>query len=182
MTMHHGVGGRIIDRDMRVWGLCPVGDPGSRVEVQGVEDLYRILVADRRASLRQGLAMRLALEPDLQLVGAVGDATALLTALADTGADAIVLDVEILEASRAGPSVLETLRSTAPNVAIVLLALHAPPQKRTGWLANGADALLLKQDTGAALPRAIRQAVRARTQGDFGGELGPSGPSEAPRL
>ncbi len=113
--------------------------------------------------------MRLALEPDLRVVGEVGDPTALMTALVDTSPDAVVLDVEILELSGGGRQLLETLRSTVPQLAIVLLALRTSPQTRTGWLSNGADALLLKQDTGEALPRAIRQAVRSRAAGGDSG-------------
>lgn len=108
--------------------------------------------------------MRLGLEPDLRVVGEAGDAPSLLAALTSLSPDAVVLDTEILESAGNEGSAIRGLRSAHPDLAIVLLTLHVSANSRTRWLAGGADALLLKQDTGDALPRAIRQAARARTE------------------
>lgn len=153
---------------------------GEAGKVLMVKDSLRILVADRRSSVRRGLAMRLALEPDLQVVGEVGDQATLFAALASLLPDAVVLDTEILESAGSELSAIQELRSAHPDLAIVLLSLHASARSRTGWLHGGADALLLKQDTGDALPRAIRQAARTRIEASRGENGAPDTWSGAP--
>lgn len=109
--------------------------------------------------------MRLGLEPDLQVVGEAGDPASLSRALGELLPDAVVLDIEILGPNADAPAAIQGLRSSQPELAVVVLALHVAPQTRQRWLASGADALLIKQDTGEELPRAIREAVLARGGG-----------------
>ena len=120
----------------------------------------RVLIADGQAEVRRGLRMRLAIEPDIAVVGETGDTEQALALALTLAPDAIVVDVGMRGAD--GVSIVERLRSVAPAAIIVVLTLYGDEDTRVRAGKAGADAFLEKDGGGAALLQAIREIVSHR--------------------
>ena len=82
--------------------------------------MIKVLLVDDEASVRQGLRMRMALEPDLAVVGEAGDGVAAVKSVQDLDPDVVVTDVEDVEAGCLGEHliqvVLAQLKSSRPRL------------------------------------------------------------------
>ncbi len=121
--------------------------------------LIRLLVVDRLPSVRRGLKMRLALEPDLEVIGEAGDATEAISLACALRPDVILMDVEMPGVS--GIAATETLRSAAPRSAVVILTLRDDAETQEQARAAGAAAFVAKHRREEALLAAIRGAALA---------------------
>ena len=119
--------------------------------------MIRVLIADGQAEVRRGLCMRLAIEPDMSVVGDTGHAEQVLALAQALDPDAIVVDIGT---PSVGLDMVKRLRSVAPAAAVVVLSLHGDYDTRAQVLEAGAGAFLEKDRGGAdLLPQAIRQAA-----------------------
>jgi two-component system nitrate/nitrite response regulator NarL len=118
--------------------------------------LIRVLLAHSEPTIREGLAMRLALEPDLAVVGAVSDADDSLTAVLDVDPDVVLIDVKL--AGVASMSTVQAIQVLAPEAGIVVLAVCGDPETRSQARAAGAVAVVENCAGDAALLQAIREA------------------------
>jgi DNA-binding NarL/FixJ family response regulator len=109
--------------------------------------------------------MRLALEPDLEIIGEAGDGTEALAQVAALRPDVVVMDVALPRLD--GLAATEALRTTVPTSAVVMLTLHDDAATRARAAAAGAIAFVAKHEPAEALPAAIRRAAERR---------GPDGP------
>lgn len=114
----------------------------------------RVLVADDEVHVLQGLRMRLGLEPDLEVVGSVATAGAVLHTATRTGPDVLLLDVRMPPGD--GLTTVPQLRRVLPDLRIVVLTLHDERATRAQAIAAGVDAFVSKSDSDATLLRAIR--------------------------
>jgi DNA-binding NarL/FixJ family response regulator len=110
--------------------------------------LIRLLVVDR-----------LALEPDLEVIGEAGDATEAISLACALRPDVILMDVEMPGVS--GIAATETLRSAAPRSAVVILTLRDDAETQEQARAAGAAAFVAKHRREEALLAAIRGAALA---------------------
>ena len=55
----------------------------------------RLLLVDDQPSVRRGLRMRFALEPDLEVIGEAGDATEAISLAQTLGPDVVLMDVDM---------------------------------------------------------------------------------------
>lgn len=130
--------------------------------------MIRILLVDDQAIVRQGWALRFALEPDIVVVGEARDgreAVALATALQP---DVVLMDVEMPVMD--GITALQELRGLP--VAAVVMSIHDNAQVRERARKAGARAFIGKQEPFETLLAAIRNIK----------ESGRSGPGSAPAL
>jgi DNA-binding NarL/FixJ family response regulator len=117
----------------------------------------KILLVDDQPAVRDGLRMRLELEPDLTIVGEACDgleAVALAQALVP---DVVVMDVEMpgldgIEAAR-------QLRVNIPSVAIVMLSIHCDAATQSRAREAGAIAFVEKRAAINVLLAEIRRAA-----------------------
>ena len=114
----------------------------------------RLLVVDDEARVRRGLRMRLASEPDLEVVGEAGDgATALHLALA-LRPDVVVID--LLMPGMDGFEATRLLRTAVPASAVLVFSIR---DEVTTWheaALAGAAAFVAKQEGPDRLLAAIR--------------------------
>src|SRR6476469_5036558 len=100
----------------------------------------RVLLADDHRLLREAFAR--VLESDCDVVGAVGDGRAVLTAAHELRPDIIVLDIAMpllngLDAAR-------QLKRTMPDVKIIVLTVNEDPDLAAEAFRAGASSYLLK--------------------------------------
>jgi DNA-binding NarL/FixJ family response regulator len=122
-------------------------------------DKIRVLVADDHRLVRTGFRVILEIEDDIEVVGEASDGAQAVDLARQTGADVVLMDVEMpgmdgLEATRRitasdGPSVL--ILTTFDRDEYLFAALQA-----------GASGFLLKNGT----PEALTSAVRVLARGD----------------
>lgn len=119
----------------------------------------RILLADDHRFLREAFAQLL--EPNCDVVGAVGDGRALLTAAKETRPDVVVVDVAMpllngLDAAR-------QLKRLMPGVKIIFLTVSEDPDLAAEAFRVGASGFLLKNSAAAELFQAIQEVVQGRS-------------------
>lgn len=114
---------------------------------------YRIVLADDHVILRDGVKHIIQERPDLRVVGEASDGLELLRLLKRQEADMILLDISMkglrgIEATR-------EIKSSHPEIKIVILTMHKKRSYIQHALAAGADGYLLKESTGDELFDAI---------------------------
>ncbi|MFE3174129.1 response regulator [Amycolatopsis sp. NPDC059090] len=113
-----------------------------------------VRVVDDHALVREGLALILGAQPDLDVLGAHPDGPGLLAAL-DAATDVVLLDLYL--PGMDGIEVLQRIRqSEGPKVVMLTTIGRAGEIRRA--LAAGASGFVLKDSTGTELAAAVRAA------------------------
>lgn len=116
--------------------------------------MIRVLLVDDQRSVRQGLQLRLGLEPDLAVVGETGSAEEALALAQTLLPDVIVVDVQMRGTD--GMDNLKRLREVAPAAAMIVLTLQGDGDTRTQAQMAGAHAFVEKQGGAEGLLETIR--------------------------
>jgi DNA-binding NarL/FixJ family response regulator len=123
----------------------------------GFDRVIRLLLVDDQPQVRRGLMMRLALEPDVEIVGEAGDAESALELAGRLHPDVVIMDVEL--PGMDGIDATRNLRTTLPQTAIVMLSLHDDTDTIARATAAGAAAFIAKHRMEGPLLAAIRDAA-----------------------
>lgn len=119
--------------------------------------MIRVLVVDNQAPVRYGLCMRLALEPDLEVIGTARDSQEALVLAHTLGPDVVVMDVEM--PGMDGITTIERLYQTVPGCRVVILTLHDDKHTRARAHKAGAHAFVEKQGNSETLLKEIRRVA-----------------------
>jgi DNA-binding NarL/FixJ family response regulator len=117
-----------------------------------------LLLADDHAIVLDGL--RRLLEPEFDVVGAVGDGWALLEAAVRLNPDVIVADISMPLLN--GIEALGRLKKVRPWSRVVILSMHGEVEIAAGALRAGASAYVLKNSAAEALSHAIWEVLGGR--------------------
>jgi len=122
-------------------------------------DRPRVLLADDHRMLREAFAQLL--ESSCEIVGAVGDGRALLTAAAELKPDIVVVDIGMpllngLDATR-------QLKREMPDLKIIILTISEDPDLAAEAFRAGASSYLLKNSAASELLRAVDEAMRGQS-------------------
>jgi DNA-binding NarL/FixJ family response regulator len=117
-----------------------------------------LLVVDDQPSVRRGLKMRLALEPDLKTLGEASNGLEALAAVSTLHPDVVVMDVDMPHLD--GIAATQRLCSLSPATAVVILSIHDDEATRQRARAAGAAAFVAKQAGDGALLEAIHGAAK----------------------
>ncbi len=120
--------------------------------------MITLLLVDDQPVVRHGLRMRLALEPDLEIIGEANNGAEALAMVPLLRPDVVVMDEEMPGID--GIQATHKLRAAFPNVAVVILSIHDDAATRMKGLDAGAAAFVGKHAGEEALLAAIRQAAR----------------------
>lgn len=120
-----------------------------------IASMIKIMLVDDQAMVRRGLRMRLALEPDIEIIGEASNGREALDLSQKLIPDVIVMDIEMPELD--GISASQILQERLPDCSVIILTLHDDVQNRSRALASGAKAFVPKQGGAAVLIDAIRK-------------------------
>jgi len=120
----------------------------------------RIALADDHRVVLDGLRAVLAAQADFEIVGDAVDAPGVLTLVAETKPDVLVLDLMMPGAN--GIEIARELSKSAPAVRIVILSMHANEGYVAEALRAGAIGYVLKNSPTDELVQAIRLAERGQ--------------------
>ena len=122
----------------------------------------RVLLVDDQPAVRQGLRIRLVLEPDVEVVGEAGDGAGAISLAQSLRPDVILMDVKM--PGMDGISTVRTLRALAPESAVVILSLYDDASTRAGAEEAGAAAFVAKHQVEETLLVALRRAASRRSE------------------
>ena len=117
----------------------------------------RILLVDDQPAVRRGLAMRLSLEPDVEVVGEAGDGAAAISLTEELRPDVVLMDVEM--PGMDGVEATQELRAVAPHSAVVVLTLYDDTATRARARGAGARAFVAKHEVEETLLETIRRTA-----------------------
>lgn len=118
----------------------------------------RILLVDHQPAVRRGLKMRLALEPDMEVVGEAGDADEAVSKASDSLPDVVLMDVAI--PGDGGIAATAALRAASPGSAVVIFTLRDDAATQEQARAAGAAAFVAKRRTEEMLLATIRGVAK----------------------
>lgn len=113
----------------------------------------RVVLADDHQIVREGVAMLLASEPNIELVGEASNGDQLLDLLATTDVDVVLLDLRM--SGRSGLEVLEELEGNQQSAQVIVLSMHDDPTYVKRAIELGASGYLLKSVSKSELLRAL---------------------------
>lgn len=126
--------------------------------------MITIVIVDDQPAVRAGLRMRLALEPDMQIVGEARNGKEALDVVVRLKPDIVIMDMEMPVMD--GFAATKALKPFAPESRVIILTIHDDEITRRRGREAGAADLVSKHADDTVLLDAIR------TQAD------PSKPSE----
>lgn len=123
----------------------------------------RILIVDDQPAVRQGLRLRLSLEPELEVVGEAGDGAEAIALAGSLRPDVVLMDVRMPGTD--GIEATAALKVTTREIAVVMLSLYDDSGTRRRAKEAGAAAFVAKHRMEEELPAVIRRAAFGRPEG-----------------
>ena len=122
--------------------------------------MIRLVLVDDQPSVRQGLRMRLTVEPDMTVVGEASNGREAMTLVQRLAPDVVLMDVEMPEMD--GISATAMIHVGTPQSAVVMLSIYDDVSTRARAHAAGAAAFVNKSGAIEVLVATIRQAAEHR--------------------
>lgn len=121
----------------------------------------RVFVVEDHPLFRAGLMAYLETEPDLSVAGQAATAEEALAGLRETEYDAVVLDLSLPGAN--GLELLTRIRSTHPQVPILVISMHDETRFALKVLQLGAQGYVTKREAPATLLEAVRTVLEGKS-------------------
>jgi DNA-binding NarL/FixJ family response regulator len=122
--------------------------------------VIRVAVVDDHAIVRNGLVQLLSSDPELEVVGAVGDGAAAVSLCAELHPDVALMDLSM--PGMDGVEATSRIVESAPGVQVVVLTSFVDRERVLAALDAGAIGYLLKD----AEPEELLQGVHAAARGE----------------
>lgn len=117
----------------------------------------RVLIVDDHAFIRRGVQSILQSFPEWELCGEAGSGTDAIPLVSSLNPDVVLMDVTMPGMN--GIDATRIIRSSHPEVKIVLLTLHESSEILRSGFRAGANGYLLKADAEEELLKAMRVVV-----------------------
>ncbi len=102
----------------------------------------KVLIADDHAVVRQGLKHIISRDPDIEVVGEAENGNEVLEKVKELDIDVILMDIEMPEKN--GMETLIHLKTSNPNLPVVILSIFAEEQYGLRLIQSGASSYLSK--------------------------------------
>jgi len=119
--------------------------------------VIRVVIADDRTILREGLKQLLQSAGDLDVVGEAGDSHEVLREVRDRDFDVLLLDMSM--PGRSGPELIKQVKTEKPKLRILVLSMHEEHQYAVRAIKSGASGYLTKESASTQLVSAIRKVA-----------------------
>jgi DNA-binding NarL/FixJ family response regulator len=123
--------------------------------------MTRVFIVEDHPIVRQGYALLIQREPDMELCGEASSGRQAIAQIALLAPDLVVVDIS-LEEDMDGVELAKTLLATHTNLPILMVSGHDEAVYAERLLAIGARGYVMKGDALAFL-RALRQVAQGRT-------------------
>jgi DNA-binding NarL/FixJ family response regulator len=120
-----------------------------------------VFLLDDHEIVRRGIRGLLEAEPDIQVIGEAGTASAALAIIPGLRPDVALLDARLPDGN--GVSVCRDIRSRAPGVACLIFTAFSDDQVLLDSILAGAAGYVLKQVRGSDLAVAVRTAASGQS-------------------
>lgn len=115
--------------------------------------MIKIMIVDDHPMFREGLAYRLSMDDEIEVVAEANNGREALEKLAKTDIDILLTDINMPEMD--GMYLLELLKEKQLTCKVLILSMHDNHEYILSAINNGADGYLLKDVPGSELVRAI---------------------------
>ncbi len=122
-----------------------------------MSEMIRLLLVDDEPAVRKGLHMRLAAEPDFEVVGEAGDGETAVTLAQTLHPDVILMDIAM--PAKNGITATEELHAMLPQIAVIMLSMYDDAATQERAERAGAAAFVPKRVPSDMLMAMIRQAA-----------------------
>jgi DNA-binding NarL/FixJ family response regulator len=124
-------------------------------------DEIRLVLADDHAVVRSGTRELLEQQPDLKIIGEASDGDEAIRLTGELQPDVVVMDIRMPKTS--GVEATKTIKSTYPDVKVLVLTAHDDDEYVFALLQAGANGYLLKTAEIEELVRAIRTVAAGKS-------------------
>jgi DNA-binding NarL/FixJ family response regulator len=114
----------------------------------------RILIAEDHQTVREGVKLLVNSQPDMEVIGEVGDGDMAVREAVSLGPDLLLMDISMPGLN--GLKATKRLRSVLPNIKILILTRHTDDGYLQQLIGAGANGYVLKQSAPNELINAIR--------------------------
>ncbi|HEY7789790.1 MAG TPA: response regulator transcription factor [Vicinamibacterales bacterium] len=119
-----------------------------------------LLLVDDHPVVRQGIRQILADALDPAIIDEADSGEAALSLLEDAGLDAVILDITL--PGRSGLDVLRDIRTTRPDLPVLVLSMHPAEEFARLVVEAGASGYVTKETAPAQLVKAVRLMLAGR--------------------
>src|SRR6202790_2539175 len=117
----------------------------------------RILVVDDHPIVRQGLTLLINREPDLVVCGEAEESMGAMHVLASARPDVLIVDISLNGPD--GLDLLKNIRTTHPNLPVLILSMHDESIYAERALRAGANGYIMKQEATDRVLVALRRIL-----------------------
>jgi DNA-binding NarL/FixJ family response regulator len=129
-----------------------------RTADRAVGTKHRVFVVDDHPIIRQGLALLIDQEPDLEVCGEAEEAQTALAAIAEARPDVVLLDISLPGPD--GIELLKTIRAADTALPVLVLSMHDESVYAERALRAGANGYIMKQEATENVLVALRRILR----------------------
>lgn len=121
--------------------------------------MYRILIVDDHASVRQGVRQVLAEQLPPTTSGEAGNADEAIEMVERGDWDVVILDVNM--PGKSGMDALKAMKRSHPGLPVLMFSVNPPEQMAARFIAAGASGYVSKGSPASELVSAVRAAADA---------------------
>ena len=114
----------------------------------------KVLIVDDHPAVREGLAARIAHQPDLEVCGEAEDIDQALAMMDATGADVVVIDISLKTGS--GIDLIRRIKARHPGARLLVCSMYPDSLYAERALRAGAQGYINKENTTGRIVEAIR--------------------------